>query len=105
MPIYKVIAKGFFNGEFYDPNGKRSTLTTNKPFTKKNPMPSWLSEMPDEPEAVKRKRAEQEKSRKAAEKQAKKQAKEQVKEIAAASTEGEGESADFMAKGSSVETL
>jgi hypothetical protein len=48
MPIYKVIAPGFANDKLYDPNGKRNTFSTDKPFNKKNPMPSWLSEMPKE---------------------------------------------------------
>ena len=36
MPTYKVKARGFFDGKLYDPEGKRQTLTTDKPFTQKN---------------------------------------------------------------------
>jgi len=66
MPQYKVIAPGFYNDMLYHPEGKRQTLHTDKPFTKKNKIPSWLSEMPDEDAAVKAKRKSQEASRKAA---------------------------------------
>lgn len=66
MPTYKVIAPGFYGGNYYDPEGKRKTLTTDKPFTKKNKMPSWLAVMPDESKVVKAKREAQEKSRNAA---------------------------------------
>lgn len=39
MPKYQVIAPGFYGGVTYDPNGKRQTLTTEKPL---KPVPSWL---------------------------------------------------------------
>lgn len=61
MTRYKVKSPGFYNGEYYDPTGKRSVLTTEKPFNKKNPIPSWLAEMPKESEAVRKKREAQEK--------------------------------------------
>ena len=41
MPLYIVKAKGFHGGQMYDPQGKRTTLQTEKPFPKNN-MPSWL---------------------------------------------------------------
>lgn len=66
MPQYKVIAPGFYKGEMYNPTGKRRVLTTDKPFSQKNPMPSWVIAMPDEDAAVKAKREAQEASRKAA---------------------------------------
>lgn len=65
MPSYKVTARGFFNGHIYDPEGKRRVLTVDKPFTKKN-MPSWVTDMPKESEAVRRKREAQEASQAAA---------------------------------------
>jgi len=96
MPQYKVISPGFFNGELYSPEGKRSVLNTPKPFTKKNPMPSWLSEMPKESDAAKAKREKYEASQKAADEASAEQQKKDIKE---ASFLGEGES------GNAVETL
>ena len=98
MPIYKVIAPGFHNDLFYHPEGKRNILETDKPFTKKNPMPSWLSEMPEESEALKAKREAYEKAQ--AELEAEK-AKQDAEDIKAASTEGEGENSEsFFLNGS-----
>ena len=62
---YKVIKPGFFNGKLYDPEGKRDTLTVDKPF-KKDKIPSWLIVMPEESTAVKAKREAQEASQTAA---------------------------------------
>lgn len=39
MPTYKVVKKGFYGGIFYDPDGKRAMLTTDKPL---KPIPKWL---------------------------------------------------------------
>jgi len=39
MPTYEVITTGFYNGNMYDPQGKRRVLTTDKPLS---PVPSWL---------------------------------------------------------------
>ena len=39
MPSYKVISSGFFAGKLYRPDGKRRTLTVDKPFKK---TPKWL---------------------------------------------------------------
>jgi hypothetical protein len=66
MPKYKVISPGFYEGKYYHPEGKRPVLHTDKPFTKKNPMPAWLTAIPDEDAAVKAKRKSQEASVKAA---------------------------------------
>ena len=55
MPTYKVIAPGFHGDKYYHPEGKRQVLITDKPFKKAN-MPSWLSEMPKESDALKKKR-------------------------------------------------
>ena len=55
MPRYKVNAPGFYEGKFYDPEGKRKVLDIDKPFTKKNKIPSWLSEMPKESATLKEK--------------------------------------------------
>lgn len=42
MPQYKVTSKGFFDGKLYDPSGKRTVLTVDKPFKE---VPSWLKPM------------------------------------------------------------
>lgn len=97
MPLYKVIAPGFYEGKYYKPTGKRRTLHTAKPFGKEK-LPSWLAEMPKETAAAKKKREAAEKAQAGAEK---KQAKEQEKDIEDASFMGAGENAT----GSSVETL
>lgn len=66
MPTtYKVTAPGFHGGHYYHPEGKRKTLTVDKPFKKKE-MPKWLIEMPEESIALATKREAQEKSRNAA---------------------------------------
>jgi hypothetical protein len=41
---YKVIRKGFHDGELYEPNGKRNTLTIEVPFKK---VPGWLVRVKD----------------------------------------------------------
>lgn len=108
MPRYKVTARGFYDGKLYDPLGKRPVLDTDKPFTKKNPMPSWVTEMPKESAALKAKREAAEKAQAALDKA---KAEEDAEELKAASSEGnEGESASFMGddaagKKSNVETL
>jgi hypothetical protein len=91
MPQYKVIAPGFFEGRYYHPEGKRKTLNTDTPFTKKNKMPSWLSEMPKETEAVKKKRLAYEKQSTDA---AKAKADQDQKDIDNASFMGDGEAAN-----------
>lgn len=96
MPTYKVIAPGFHNGKMYSPEGKRRVLHTDKPF-KKNEMPSWLSEMPKESAAVRKKREEQEASAAAA---AAEKAEQDQRDIEDASFMGEGEQS-----GGAVETL
>ena len=99
MPRYKVIAPGFANGMLYNPEGKRRVLNTDKPFTKKNPMPSWLADMPKESDAACKKREAQEASQ--AETDSDKSEQDQ-KDIKEASFLGEGESGEA---GSSVQTL
>lgn len=101
MPSYKVLSKGFHGGRLYDPEGKRRTLHTDKPFPSKNKVeqvPKWL-------EALKSETPAQAKARKAAETKAAnaatKKAEEDKKEIADASFLGEGEST----KTDTVETL
>jgi len=90
MPSYKVIAPGFFNGKFYSPEGKRPVLHTDKPFSKKNPLPSWLSAMTKESAAAKAKRESQAISQDAADKQ---KAEQDQKDVEDLSFLGEGESA------------
>lgn len=116
MPQYKVIARGFHGGKLYDPAGKRTVLNTDKPFTKgkksKNPMPSWLAEMPKETPELKEKRLAYEKAQDDLD-EAKSEA--DKAELAAASTEGGEGEASFLGKavdavkgavgGSKVETL
>jgi len=96
MPRYKVISPGFIDGRMYSPDGKRDVYDTAKPFTKKNPMPSWLTEMPKESEAVRKKREAQEASQTAADGDKSEQ---DDKDITDASFLGDGEA------GSSVETI
>lgn len=96
MPRYKVIAPGFANGKMYKPNGKRSVLNTDKPFNKKNPMPSWLAEMPKESAAVRKKREAAEASQNETDTE---KSESDAKDVADASFLGDGES------GSSVETI
>lgn len=110
MPRYKVKVPGFYEGRFYDPNGKRPVLETDKPFTKKNKMPSWLTDMPKESDAVKKKREAQEVSQAAADEQ---KDTDDKNEIATASSAGDGEDTSFLGKvknavagkSSNVETL
>lgn len=100
MPTYKVLHKGFFDGKTFDPNGKRRTLVTDKPFPskdRKEQVPSWLKRISGETAAQKKKREAAEK--KAAE-AAEKKAESDQKDITDASFMGEGEQA-----GSAVETL
>jgi len=98
MPRYKVIAPGFFDGELYKPDGKRNVLTVDKPFTKDNPMPSWVSKMTTESAAARKKREAAE--AKAADADAAKNESDN-QDIADASFLGEGESGS----GSKVETI
>lgn len=95
MPRYKVIAPGFYNDLFYSPEGKRPYLNTAKPFTKKNPMPSWLTDMPKESAGLKAKREAYEKAQ--ADLNAAK-AEADAEDIKNASTEGEGEAVSFLDK-------
>lgn len=99
MPSYKVLKPGFFNGRLYDPDGKRRTLHTDKPFPskdKKEQIPSWLAPLKAESAAQKKKREAAEKKAAAA---ATDKAEQDQKEISEASFMGEGE------KSSTVETL
>ncbi len=105
MPQYKVIAPGFYDGRLYDPQGKRKTLSIDLPFNKKNPMPTWLTKIPEESKALKEKREALEKSQKEADDQ---KALDDKNDIANASTEGDGSETSFISKGdksSKVETL
>ena len=95
MPQYKVLEKGFHGGKLYDPEGKRPVLHTDKPFTKKNPMPKWLGEMPKESAELKAKREAYEKAQ-AELAEAKAEADEA--ELAAASTEGGAGETSFLTK-------
>jgi len=97
MPQYKVIAPGFHESKYYHPEGKRQVLHTDKPF-KKGKLPSWLSEMPKESAALKKKREAQEASQVEADKEKVEQDKQDIDD---ASFLGEGE----QATGSNVETL
>lgn len=96
MPRYLVKEPGFFNGTYYDPQGKRPFLETDEPFTKKNPMPSWLAEVPKESAAVKAKRKALEKAHADLEK-AKKDADQEAIDAASSQGDGEGEQS-FMGK-------
>lgn len=100
MPSYKVIEQGFFNGELYKPNGKRSVLHTDEEFPKgkdkKEQVPSWLERIKDETAAEKKKRVATEKKDAVA---AKKKAADDQKDISDASFMGDGENS------ASVETL
>ena len=52
MPAYDVTAPGFYGGLLYGPKGKRTLLTTDKPFPSKNgveQVPSWLKRRSDKP--------------------------------------------------------
>ena len=90
MPRYKVDAPGFYEGRLYDPNGKRKFLNVDKPFTKKNKKPSWVSDMPQESEVVRLKREAQEASQLAADAE---KAEQDEKDINEASFLGDGEKA------------
>ena len=114
MPQYKVLEKGFFAGELYDPVGKRRVLHTDKPFTKgkksKNPMPKWLAQMPKESAGLKAKREKLEKAQAELD-EAKLEADEA--DLKAAETEGGAGETSFLTKAadavglgkSKVETL
>lgn len=95
MPKYKVLEKGFYNGQIYSPNGKRSFLYTDEPL---KTVPSWL-------EVVKPETAAQKKKRIAAEKKIadadQKKAKEDQKAIDDLTFMGDGENST----GPGVETL
>ena len=60
MPRYKVIAPGYANSHLYSPHGKRKFLDRDKPFTKKDPMPSWLEKMSEKETVAQRKQREAE---------------------------------------------
>lgn len=80
MPRYKVTKPGYYNDILYQPNGKRSSLTVDKPFKK---TPSWLTPMKEESAAQ---RAKREKAEKKAEAVALMRKQEDDKDIAAAVT-------------------
>lgn len=93
MPQYKVIDKGYFNDRLYDPEGKRKTLHTDKPF---KTVPSWLKAIKPETAAERKKRLALEA------KQAKadiEKAEQDATEIDVASTIGSGETS------SNIETI
>ena len=93
MPKYEVIAKGFYQGRLYDPNGKRKNLFSDKPLKK---VPSWLKAVKAESAAEKKKRESLEKKTNAADQ---KKAAEDKKAVEDMNFMGEGE------KSSAVETL
>ena len=96
MPSYKVLKKGFFKGELYDPEGKRKVLHTAKPFElvkKKEAVPLWL-------QRIKPETAEQSAARKQKVVDAALAADEIEKDIESASFMGEGEAAS-----SNIETI
>lgn len=109
MPRYKVTAPGFFNGEYYHPEGKRKVLSTDKPFPKKK-LPSWLIAMPPESEVVKKKREQREE---AEQRENENMVSAGHKDISEASSTGDGKEASFLSKtldkmtgkSSNVETL
>ena len=122
MPTYKVIAPGFHGDKYYHPEGKRQVLTTDKPFTKKNKMPSWLSEMPKESDALKKKREALEKAQADLDAEeagpatpgtpgtaaaALQQGVSTQEQVAVASSEGDGQETSFLdkTKDSVVETI
>jgi len=98
MPSYKVTAPGFFDGKLYSPEGKRPILYTDTPFSKKNPMPSWLEEMSSKESTAARKKHEAQEKADAA---AQEKAAQDRKDIEDASFLGSGESSP----GSTVETI
>lgn len=63
MPQYRVMKPGFYNGEMYDPQGKRKVLNVEKAFKK---CPSWLQPIKEE-SAAQRKKREAEEAKKAKE--------------------------------------
>jgi hypothetical protein len=93
MPLYKVIAPGFYDSKYYHPEGKRNVLYTDKPFSEKNPMPSWLTDMPEESEVVKAKR---EAFEAAQAELAAAQVAEDKEDIANASSTGDGVDSSFL---------
>jgi len=117
MPTYKVTAPGFHGDKYYHPEGKRQVLTTSKPFTKgaksKNPMPSWLSDMPKESAALKKKREALEKAQadldaeEAGPAAALQQGASTQEQVAVASSEGDGQETSFLDKSKDgvVETI
>lgn len=88
MPRYKVTAVGFIGGVMYDPNGKRSTVNTDKPL---KPVPSWLKPMTEETAAQKKTRVKTEKA--------------DAKESAEKATEDKEAIADVTFTSSAIETL
>jgi hypothetical protein len=91
MPSYKVLKKGFFKGELYDPEGKRKVLHNTKPFElvkKKENVPSWLKRI--KPETAEESAARKQKIVDAA--------------LAAAEAESDIENASFMGEGESVDS-
>lgn len=102
MPQYKVTSPGFHGGNYYHPTGKRRTLSTDKPYTNlkgKNPMPSWLSKMPEESASAKKKREAYEAADAV---EAKEKAEEDSSAIVDASFMGQGEVAQ---SGGKIETI
>jgi hypothetical protein len=58
MPRYRVKNRGFYEGQIYDPEGKRKFVNTEKPI---NPCPLWLEPVKSETAAEKKKRETSEK--------------------------------------------
>lgn len=104
MARYKVIKPGFYNGQLYEPNGRRPYLEVEVPFDDdKNPKPSWVEEIPPESVEVRKARMEAEEAQRKLDEA---KAAEDRAEIAAASTEGGGVEASFISDGGAgVETL
>ena len=121
MPTYKVIAPGFHGDKYYHPEGKRQVLTTDIPFTGKkgkNPMPSWVTDMPKESAVLKKKREALEKAQADLDAEeagpatpgtaaALQQGVSTQEQVAVASSEGDGQETSFLdkSKDSVVETL
>lgn len=49
MPQYRAIAKGFWQNDIYEPNGRRSIVNSPEPL---DPVPSWLEPMDVPPAPV-----------------------------------------------------
>lgn len=109
MPRYIVTKPGFFKGQLYEPHGRRPFLDVEVPFDpidepNKNPMPSWVKEMPPESVELRKARMEAEEAQRKLD-EAKAQS--DAAEIAAAQSETGDLGASFLGgdAGAGVETL